>query len=135
MSPEQLALLVPIIAIFAAVAVTAIAVFARHRERLQRADLRHRERLAAIEKGIDLPPDPPEQTERVGDESRFLRQGLVLLLVGIAVTVALQGMPGQEANYRFGLIPVAVGVGYLVYYAIRGRKAARPPVAGPGAQP
>ncbi len=53
-----------------------------HREKVKRAELRHRERIAAIEKGIELPPDPLDlvSDRKVGS----LRGGIMGVRVGIA---------------------------------------------------
>jgi Flp pilus assembly protein TadB len=129
MTADVLALFVPIIAIIAGIACAIVVVLAGHRQRLQRAELRHRERLAAIEKGFELPPDPPDVDPKRNDPSRYLRQGLVLVAVGATVTAALIQLPGGNVPYLFGLLPAAIGVAYLVYYFAHVRRAAPPPQA------
>jgi len=120
MDPAVIGVMIPIIAIIFGVGIGVVWVIAAHRQRMQRADFRHRERLAAIDKGLELPPDPmdadPNATAR---RPRHLLRGLVLLLVGLALTAAL-GQTGSE-GYLFGLIPAAAGLGYLLYYIIEGR--------------
>ena len=132
MNPEVIAVFVPIVAILAGIAVAIVGMLASHRLRLQRAEFRHRERIAAIERGLELPPDPPEFDPRRSDDSRFLRHGLVLVALGIAVTGGLMQLPGTSVPYIFGLIPAACGVAYLLYYAIRRRQRAGGAPAGPG---
>ena len=58
MDTEKIALMIPILAILLGVATAIIAIVTSHREKQKRVELRHRERLAAIEKGIELTPDP-----------------------------------------------------------------------------
>jgi hypothetical protein len=53
-----------------------------------------------------------------------LRRGLVLLLVGIAITVALYQRAG--GNGLWGLVPAAVGLAYLLSYFISGRRGGGP---------
>ena len=58
MDEEMLALIIPIFGIVFGVGVAIVAIVAGHRESVKRAELRHRERMAALEKGIELPPEP-----------------------------------------------------------------------------
>jgi hypothetical protein len=135
MNPAVIGVFIPIVAILAGIAVAIVAMLTGHRQRLQRAELRHRERLAAIDKGFELPPDPPDLDTRRGDPSRFLRQGLVLVAIGGTVTAAMMQLPDKDVPYLFGLVPAAIGIAYLVYYVISGRQVPRetPPASGPGA--
>jgi hypothetical protein len=136
MNPELIAISIPIVAILAGISVAIVGMLANHRLRLQRTELRHRERLAAIEKGFELPPDPPDVDPKRMDQGRFLRHGLVLLAVGATLTAAMMQIPGP-VPYLFGLVPAAIGVAYLIYYYVHGRHAAGPhagvPPSGPGA--
>jgi hypothetical protein len=127
MSPAIIGVSIPIIAILAGIAVAIVSMLTGHRQRLQRADLRHRERLAAIDKGFELPPDPPDGEPRRSDPGRFLRHGLVLVAVGVTVTGAMMQLPDEHVPYLFGLLPAAIGVAYLLYYFIYERSAAREP--------
>ena len=135
MSPAIVGVFIPIIAILAGVGVAIVGMLAAHRQRLQRAELRHRERLAAIKKGFELPPDPPDVDSRAGDDSRFLRHGLVLVAIGVTVTAAMFQIPDKDVPYLFGFIPAAIGIAYLIYYVVRTRRAASgtPPAPGPNA--
>ena len=121
MDPAIVGVFIPIVAILAGIAVAIVAMFTGHRQRLQRAELRHRERLAAIDKGFELPPDPPDVDPKAGDDARFLRHGLVLVALGVTLTAAMFQIPDKNVPYLFGLIPAAIGVAYLVYYVIRAR--------------
>jgi lysozyme family protein len=131
MNPAVIGASIPIIAILAGIAVAIVAMLTGHRRRLHRADLRHRERLAAIDKGFELPPDPPDAEQRRSDPGRFLRHGLVLVALGVTVTGAMMQLPDRDVPYLFGLVPAAIGVAYLLYYFIHERAAAREP-PGPG---
>jgi hypothetical protein len=124
MSPAVVGVFIPIIAIVAGIAVAIVGMLANHRQRLQRAELRHRERLAAIDKGLELPPDPPDVDPRAGDDTRFLRHGLVLVAIGVTVTAAMMQIPDKDVPWLFGFIPAAIGIAYLLYFVIRLRLAA-----------
>ena len=133
MSPAIIGVSIPVIAILAGISVAIVAMLSNHRQRLQRADLRHRERMAAIEKGLELPPDPPDVDPKAVDDHRFLRHGLVLFAIGATVTAAMIQIPDPNIPWLFGFIPASIGIAYLAYYAIRTRAAASgtPPAQGP----
>ena len=132
MTPEIIGVFVPIIAILAGIAIAIVCVLANHRQRLQRTELRHRERLAAIEKGFELPPDPPEADPKRNDQGRFLRHGLVLVAIGATVAAAMMQLPGEEP-YLFGFIPAAIGIAYVLYYFLYARHLAGESPAAPPA--
>ena len=121
MNPAVIAVFVPIIAIIFGVAVAIVSIVGAHRQRMQRAEFRHRERLAAIEKGLELPGDPPEIETAPSRRPRHLLRGLVLVFGGAALTAAFRQGQGEDFPYLYGLIPVAAGVAYLIYYFIEGR--------------
>ncbi|MBS0395937.1 MAG: hypothetical protein JSR54_15050 [Proteobacteria bacterium] len=135
MDPAIVGEFIPIVAILAGIGAGVFGMYINYRRRVQRAELRHRERMAAIEKGLELPPDPPDVDPRSQDEGRFLRNGLILVAVGVTVTAGLMSLPGR-VPYLFGLVPAAIGVAELIYYAVmvRTRRAAAqsgPPPAQP----
>jgi len=124
MLSEAMALLIPIIAVTGSLSALIVWIVVWYRRRLHEADCRHKERMAAIEKGADLPPEPP-QPEQVPPHSLYLLRGLIWLGVGLAITF------GARAWLELGgagWIPVAVGAAYLIFYfveAIRGSLAER----------
>lgn len=132
MNPAVLGVMIPIIAIILGVATAIVAIVSGHRQRMQRVELRHRERLAAIEKGLEIPADPIE-TEPEPRRPRYLLRGLCWLFVGVALTAGLYQI---EANvpYLFGLVPAALGAGYLLFYFIEGRREAKAEAALNAAQ-
>jgi hypothetical protein len=102
--------------------------------------LKSEERMAAIAKGIPLPPDPQMdltplgQMERISSaedaarRARGLRTGgIVLVSVGIGLGAFgfFLAWIVQEHDVltisAAGLIPLAIGVGLLVDYALRNR--------------
>jgi len=122
METQSIAVLIPIVGIVFGIGIAAVAVVTTHREKVKRAELRHQERLAAMEKGIEL---PPEIVDKGGDgRPRFLLQGLIWLGVGIGIFFALGELAGDDVG-MLGLIPAAVGIATLIYYAIEGRKEGR----------
>lgn len=95
--------------------------------------LKSEERLAAIAKGIPLPvdlEDPPRQSMEASArrDSRGMRTGgIVCIAVGIGLALFSFSM-ARIVDERdvlsvaaAGLIPLAIGVGLLIDYALRNR--------------
>ena len=118
MNTETIAVFIPIIAIVMGIGAVIIGIVSRHRQLLQRVDLRHKERLVAMEKGLELPPESLDADVR---RPRFLLRGLVWSFAGIAAYFSLRGLAGAEES-MLSLIPIAVGLAYLIYYVGEGRK-------------
>ncbi|MET0659276.1 MAG: hypothetical protein ABW110_14090, partial [Steroidobacteraceae bacterium] len=83
-------------------------------------ELHHAERMAAIERGMDIPPLPIEPHDERRPQTGLLR-GLVCSLVGAAL-VGSWLIAHNEWLGVSGLVVAAVGVAHLIYYAIEGRK-------------
>jgi hypothetical protein len=107
-----------------AVLITWIALNYRKRRRLM--ELHHAERMAAIERGMDVPPLPIELINGAPGRRRrsSLLPGLVWFFIGLALVI------GTLAGNRHGdddiplfvaLIPLGVGLAYLIYYFVEGR--------------
>ncbi len=99
--------LIPIFAIVfslgGTVVLVAIALYFNYKKRQAQSQ----EILAAIEKGMYIPfPEPRARNYRA--------QGLIWTAVGIALTIAI-GVSSQEwAGAVWGLLPLAVGVAFLL---------------------
>lgn len=117
------ALFIPLFGIVFGIAVAIVSIIASHREKTQRVELRHKERLAAIEKGLELPPET-EDPDDAGKRSRSgsLRSGLIGLGIGIVLYFALDRLASEDIAL-FGLIPAAIGLANLIFYFVEGRKA------------
>ena len=119
MNEELVALLIPIFGIVFGVGVAIVAIIAGHREKLKRAEHRHRERITALEKGIELPPDPEPESD--GKRFGSLKSGLSGLFLGVVLFYALREVTdGQVAI--FGLIPAAIGLANLISYFVEARR-------------
>ncbi|HEY3784937.1 MAG TPA: hypothetical protein VGL55_06640 [Steroidobacteraceae bacterium] len=129
-------MLIPLVAVTLGLGCAILSVIGNHRRRLSELEFRHRERMAAIEKGLELPPEPPQaggidhpperKTPSAG--SRFLLRGLVWMGIGFALVV-----PGNRFDHdfwSFGWIAVAVGGAYLIYYMLEGRHLGSPRAPG-----
>jgi hypothetical protein len=96
-----------------------VSIIAAHQRKMQRYELRHKERLAAMEKGLELPPELAEPADEVR-KSNGLRSGMIGVGVGVVLYFALREVAGSDVAL-FGLIPAAVGAAQLLYYFIEGR--------------
>jgi len=133
MSEDVLALFIPIIAIFMSLLIPIVYVLVDYRRRRDLVEANHKERMAAIERGIE-PPALPEsfyQATKPPRRSGYLLAGLIWLFVGIGLFVALGAVAGEDVRF-FGLIPAGVGLAFLIYYFVEGRKL---PPASAGSPP
>jgi len=109
--------LIPIIAIVMGLSVAMLCLYLDFRKKRELFQLHHAERMAAIEKGIELPPLPPEffgeYRNREPRASRHRRQGLLLSFLGIAISVGMWGS-SHERGAWWGLVFVAVGAAFLL---------------------
>ena len=122
-----LPLLIPIIAIVMAFGLPMLFLFLHYRQRKEIYTLYHQQRMAAIEKGIELPPMPAGFLEGPPRRRRDLLKGLVWLFVGVAMTVAVY-QSGKHKESFFGLVPTGIGLAYLIYYVVEGRRQIEPPM-------
>jgi hypothetical protein len=110
----------PIVFLIIACAVTFGALHFRHRARA----FRHAERMAAIEKGIELPPEPVQST--LGTKAHLLG-GLIWLFVGMGISIFFLSLRvSEQDNHLFavatlGLIPMGVGIACLIVYRLESR--------------
>jgi Mg2+/citrate symporter len=123
---EVLALLIPIIAIVMGIGIAFFAVFLDYSKRKRLMELYHQQRMAAIDKGIEMPPMPLDlltADPRRRTRSSPLLRGLIWLFAGATLVVALYAGDLREKAF-FGLIPAGIGAAYLIYYFAEGKKLA-----------
>ena len=144
--------------VFFAAAIIVWALFLR----FKRHELRHQERMTALEKGAELPAEPPEKPPVPWSPRLYLLRGLIWLFTGAGLSAFLLGLSltivGHTENFEdrlwraqnlrrngateeevkqflsqsqnqnvprdripagvslIGLIPMGVGLAYLIYY-------------------
>ncbi len=123
MDPGVIGVFVPIVAIVMGIGIGMLSIWSEHKRKSQLLEQNHRERMHAIEKGIELPPLPPNLIGSTNGPStasaaKSVRSGIMLLLIGIVLFFAI-AMVGAEDAALFGLIPAAIGIANLVYAAIQ----------------
>jgi multisubunit Na+/H+ antiporter MnhC subunit len=114
-----LALTIPITAIVLGIGIGALSLWLDYRRKTALFELHHRERMAAIEKGIEVPPLPPELFTNPRRNRDPLKSGLVWTLIGVAVCIAWY--LEDKDSWAWGLIPLAIGLANLIYVFIRRR--------------
>jgi hypothetical protein len=93
----------------------------------------HRERLAAIEKGIELPPLEQEVQRTRWNVQRFLLWlGCLDIAIGIGLFILLSVMMSFPPNkftedlprgiQYVGVIPIGIGIAHLIAYFVEIRR-------------
>jgi hypothetical protein len=114
--------LIPITAIIFGIGIGMLGLWTDHKRKSQMLEQAHRERMAAIEKGIELPPMPNPSLADATPKSapnpaKILRSGVFMLSLGIVLYCALVTVGAREAAV-FGLIPATIGLANLAYSAV-----------------
>jgi Domain of unknown function (DUF6249) len=93
-----------------------------YRQRRTLMELHHAQRMAAIERGLELPPLSMDMFERARSRRRStsLLPALVWFFVGVAILIGMQSITDEAA--LIGLVPAGIGVAYFIYYFAEGRK-------------
>src|SRR4029079_13890093 len=100
---------IPIVAIVMGIGIGMLAIRSEHKRKAQLLEQNHRERMHALEKGLELPPLPPNLIGATNGPStssaaKSIRSGVMLLLIGIVLYFAITVVGAREAAL-FGLIP------------------------------
>jgi Domain of unknown function (DUF6249) len=123
MIEDAVGLLIAIIAIAGSMTIAIVSIWLAHKKKKLVLENIHAERMAAIEKGIDLPPSRVEML--ISDrQNNPLRRGITLTLVGITVCSALYYT--HHEGWVWGLPITAVGVSNLIYFYLVSAKTERP---------
>jgi hypothetical protein len=125
--------LIPITAIVMGIGIGMLGLWTDHKRKSQILEQTHRERMAAIERGIELPPTPSNSLfdmnhspKNAPNPARVLRSGVFMLSLGIVLYFGLVTV-GASSAAVFGLIPGTIGLANLAYAAVlfdKERKAA-----------
>lgn len=116
-------MLIPVVAIVMSLLIPIVAIISDGKKKRAIYELHHRERLAAIDKGMEVPPLPPELFDggqRARGPGNYLLRGLIWSAIGIGILIALRNLDEDAAS--LGIIPLLIGVAYLIYYFVEGRK-------------
>ena len=101
MEEGVVALFIPIVAIFMSLLIPIVYSVLDYRRRRDIVEAHHRERLAAIERGMEIPPLPESffmPLQRRRGRGNSLLAGLIWLFVGIGIFVALGAVAGHDVR-------------------------------------
>jgi Domain of unknown function (DUF6249) len=118
--------IIPVVAIIFSIGLPMTAVIVwivlNYRKRRRLMELHHAERMAAIERGMEIPPLPIDLIDGRSPRRRrsSLLPGLVWFFIGLGVLVSTMSM-NEDVPLFGGLIPLGIGLAYLIYYFVEGR--------------
>ena len=101
MNEDVVAVFIPIVAIVMSLGIPIIYQILDYRRRRDVVEAHHKERMAAIERGMELPPlpeafyGPLDRNKR----PRHLLTGMVWLFIGIALFLALGAVAGEDVRF------------------------------------
>ena len=128
MTEDAIAVFIPIVAIIMSLSIPIVFAVIDYRRRRDIVEAHHKERMAAIERGMELPPLPESffKSFNFDRKPRHLLTGMIWTFVGIGLFVALREVASQAVAW-FALMPIGVGLALLIYYFVEGRKLAQAP--------
>ena len=108
----------PVIAVVLGITCAMFGMYLDFRKKRELLQLYHAERMAAIEKGIELPPLPEDyfsgRRGRYSSPARTRRTGLILLFLGITITLGLWGGGAGDTAFWWGFVLVGLGLAFLL---------------------
>src|SRR5438034_11745070 len=108
-----MALLIPIISVTVSLGALIVWIVVWYRRRKHEIDCRHKERMAAIEKGLELPPESLPQPEQMRPRSSYLLRCLIWL--GFSLSLTFSGREWLWARIGGSCwIALEVGSGMLI---------------------
>ncbi len=107
--PETLAILVPIVAIIAGIAVAIVAIWTDFKNK----QLEHNLKLKALEKGIELPAEPPKPRPYP------YRSGLIWVVIGVGMFVSIWVSSGSLEGAIWGIVPFLIGLALIISVKLR----------------
>ncbi len=113
--------LVPLFAVGLTLSLPIVWIALNYRKRVRLMELHHAERMAAIERGMDIPPLPLELIDGRSRRSALL-PGLVWFFIGLAGLSGAILSGDEDVPLMVGLVPLGIGLAYLVFYFVEDRK-------------
>jgi Domain of unknown function (DUF6249) len=117
-SMSGLVAVLAVILVFGTPVIIVIAILIHKARRTQRI---HQTVVALAEKGLPIPPDLFVDRPSA-DSTSPLHKGVVLIAVGVGLTIFFLSMPDRHGAWGVGMIPLLIGVGYLIVWKLEGKK-------------
>lgn len=139
MNPAVIGASIPIVAIVFGIGIGALSIWSEHKRKAQLLEQLHKERIIALEKGLPPPDIAPGLVGFLHSKPavvpkylwpRAMRNGLMLLLIGIVLYFGILNVDGSEGAI-FALIPAAIGIANLVYAAVLWKQEKDEPAKSP----
>ena len=118
LSPAAVGIAIPSIFLVSAVAIAITAIIVNGNQK----ELKHRERILSMEKGLELPKEPPKKKRPAYLSMRAW--GLVFTSISIALLIGMIGVVGLRHGL-WGLMPGGLGVGLLLAAYLEQKDSAR----------
>ncbi len=120
---QTVALLIPLAGIFFGTLFPVVIVWLILRSRAERNRLVYDTAVKLADKGQPVPPELFANLNQTGSD---LRRGVVLIMFGAALSITLAEV---GAPWTFGLIPLFMGIGYLIVWQFEKREKLRTDLA------
>ncbi|MEO8134998.1 MAG: DUF6249 domain-containing protein [Betaproteobacteria bacterium] len=110
--------LLAVVLIFGTPIIIVIAILVHKATRTRRI---HQTVVALAEKGLPIPPDLFVDRPSA-DTTSSLHKGVILIAVGAGLTIFFLSTPSRQGLWGVGIIPLLIGVGYLIVWKLEGKK-------------
>ena len=107
-----------VILVFGTPVIIVIAILVHKARRTQRI---HQTIVALAEKGLPIPPDIFVDKPSA-DSTSPLHKAVILIGTGAGLTVFFLSMPDRNTPWGIGMIPLLIGLGYLIVWKLEGKK-------------
>ncbi len=114
--------LLAVVLIFGTPIIIVVAILIHKSKRTRRI---HETVVALAEKGLPIPPDLFVDRPS-SDTASALQKGVILIAVGAGLTIFFLSLPDRHAPWGVGMIPLLIGVGYLIVWKLEGKRPDKP---------
>lgn len=122
-------LVIALVSIVMGIGVAFVGIWYDYKKRHDIITACHRERMAALEKGLEMPPYPPDWLAGHPNEApaprspvQGLKAGLMWLTMGVGIVIFLSLQERAGIHPSIGAIPMGIGVVHLICYAVERRR-------------
>jgi len=121
---EGMAGIVALLAVILVFGTPVIIVIAILIHKARRTQAIHDTVVRLAEKGLPIPPELFVD-RRTEDPRSSLHKGVILVAVGVGLTIFFLTLPDRRGPWGVGLIPLLIGIGYLIVWRLEDKRDAR----------